>query len=69
MVTHGIDEAILLSDRIVVMSNPPNPSVVDVIEVDIPRPRNRVNVLDSPRFREIQERLMNLLTLEGERAA
>jgi hypothetical protein len=51
------------------MSNPPNPSVVDVIEVDIPRPRNRVNVLDSPRFREIQERLMNLLTLEGERAA
>jgi nitrate ABC transporter ATP-binding subunit len=69
MVTHGIDEAILLSDRIVVMSNPPNPSVVDVIDVDIPRPRNRVNVLDSPRFREIQERLMNLLTLEGERAA
>jgi nitrate ABC transporter ATP-binding subunit len=69
MVTHGIDEGILLSDRIVVMSNPPNPSVVDVIEVDIPRPRNRVNVLDSPRFREIQERLMNLLTLEGERAA
>jgi nitrate ABC transporter ATP-binding subunit len=69
MVTHGIDEAILLSDRIVVMSNPPNPSVVDVIEVNIPRPRNRVNVLDSPRFREIQERLMNLLTLEGERAA
>jgi ABC-type nitrate/sulfonate/bicarbonate transport system ATPase subunit len=69
MVTHGIDEAILLSDRILVMSNPPNPSVVDVIEVDIPRPRNRVNVLDSPRFREIQERLMNLLTLEGERAA
>jgi nitrate ABC transporter ATP-binding subunit len=69
MVTHGIDEAILLSDRIVVMSNPPNPSVVDVIDVDIRRPRNRVNVLDSPRFREIQERLMNLLTLEGERAA
>ncbi len=33
------------------------------------RPRNRVNALDSPRFREIQERVMNLLTLEGERAA
>lgn len=69
MVTHGIDEAILLSDRIVVMSNPPNPSIVDVIEVNIPRPRNRVNVLDSPQFRAIQERLLNLLTLEGERAA
>jgi nitrate ABC transporter ATP-binding subunit len=69
MVTHGIDEAILLSDRIVVMSNPPNPSVIDIIKVDIPRPRNRVNVLDSPRFREIQERLMYLLTIEGDRAA
>jgi nitrate ABC transporter ATP-binding subunit len=69
MVTHGIDEAILLSDRIVVMSNPPNPSVLDVIEVQIPRPRNRVNVLDSPQFRQVQARLMNLLTIEGERAA
>jgi nitrate ABC transporter ATP-binding subunit len=69
MVTHGIDEAILLSDRVVVMSNPPHPSIVDVIEVDIERPRDRVSVLDSPRFREIQERLMRLLTLEGERAA
>ena len=35
----------------------------------IPRPRNRVNVLDSPQFRAIQERLLNLLALEGERAA
>ncbi len=69
MVTHGIDEAILLSDRIVVMSNPPNPSVLDVIEVDIPRPRNRVGVVDSPHFRAVQERLMNLLSIEGERAA
>lgn len=69
MVTHGIDEAILLSDRIVVMSNPPHPSIVDIIEVNIERPRNRVNVLDSPRFREIQERLMHLLTLEGDKAA
>ena len=49
MVTHGIDEAVLLSDRIVVMSNPPHPSVLDVIEVDIERPRDRVSVLDSPR--------------------
>ncbi len=69
MVTHGIDEAILLSDRIVVMSNPPNPSILDIITVDIPRPRDRVSVLDSPQFRSIQERLMDLLSIEGERAA
>jgi nitrate ABC transporter ATP-binding subunit len=69
MVTHGIDEAILLSDRIVVMSNPPQPSVVDVIAVDIPRPRDRVGVIDSPHFREVQERLLRLLAIDGERAA
>jgi nitrate ABC transporter ATP-binding subunit len=69
MVTHGIDEAILLSDRIVVMSNPPHPSVVDVIDVGIERPRDRVSVIDSPRFRSVQERLMRLLTIEGDKAA
>jgi len=69
MVTHGIDEAILLSDRIVVMSNPPQPSIVDLIEVGIPRPRDRVSVLDSPQFRAVQERLMRVLTINGERAA
>jgi len=36
MVTHGIDEAILLSDKIVVMSNPPGPSIVDIIDVETP---------------------------------
>jgi nitrate ABC transporter ATP-binding subunit len=62
MVTHGIDEAILLSDRIVVMGNPPGPSVVDVIPVELPRPRDRVSIIDDPHYREVQERLMRLLT-------
>jgi nitrate ABC transporter ATP-binding subunit len=69
MVTHGIDEAILLSDRIVVMSNPPMPSVIDVIDVGIERPRDRVSVLDSPRFRQIQQRLLDLLTIDGDPAS
>ena len=64
MVTHGIDEAILLADRIVVMANPPSPSVVDVIPVDLPRPRNRTNVHDDPAYRLVQQRLMALLTAE-----
>jgi ABC-type nitrate/sulfonate/bicarbonate transport system ATPase subunit len=62
MVTHGIDEAILLSDRIVVMGNPPAPSVIDVIPVELPRPRDRVSVLDDPHYREVQARLLRLLT-------
>ncbi|MFP5319519.1 MAG: ABC transporter ATP-binding protein [Acidimicrobiia bacterium] len=64
MVTHGIDEAILLSDRIVVLANPPHPSVVDVIPTELPRPRDRVSVIDDPHFRRVQERLMSLLLLE-----
>jgi len=69
MVTHGIDEAILLSDRIVVMSTPPRPSVVDVIPVAIPRPRDRVSIVDDAHFREVQERLLRLLTDESFAAA
>jgi ABC-type nitrate/sulfonate/bicarbonate transport system ATPase subunit len=61
-VTHDIDEAILLSDRIVVMGNPPGPSIVDIIPVDLPRPRDRVSIIDDPHYRSVQERLMHLLT-------
>jgi nitrate ABC transporter ATP-binding subunit len=64
MVTHGIDEAILLSDRIVVMGNPPGPSIVEVIPVELPRPRDRVSIIDDPHFRDVQERLLHLLTAE-----
>ena len=68
MVTHGIDEAIILADRIVVMSNPPFPSVRDIIPVPIPRPRNRASVSTHPQFAEIQARLLGLLS-EDEAAA
>lgn len=70
MVTHGIDEAILLSDRIVVMQNPPGPSVAEIIEVPIDRPRDRVSVINVPAYRLVQERLLALLQREdSERAA
>ena len=61
MVTHGIDEAILLADRIVVMATPPNPSVLDVIPVAIDRPRDRVTIGDHAAYRDVQSRLMALL--------
>jgi nitrate ABC transporter ATP-binding subunit len=69
MVTHGIDEAILLADRIVVMANPPEPSVLDIIETGLPRPRDRVSVIDDPHFRVVQERLLQLLTVKSEESA
>jgi nitrate ABC transporter ATP-binding subunit len=62
MVTHGIDEAILLSDRIVVMGNLPGPSVREVIDVNVPRPRDRVSIVSHPEFERVQARLMKLLS-------
>ncbi len=69
MVTHGIDEAIILADRIVVMGNPPGPSVTDIIPVNLSRPRDRAAIVDEPAYRLVQERLMALLTAEAADAA
>jgi ABC-type nitrate/sulfonate/bicarbonate transport system ATPase subunit len=69
MVTHGIDEAVLLSDRVVVMSTPPGPSVMAEIPVEIPRPRDRVSVADDPHFRDVQASLLELLHRDDVRDA
>lgn len=61
--------AILLADRIVVMGNPPGPSVIDIIPVELARPRNRATMADDPGFRRVQERLMDLLRAEEQSAA
>lgn len=61
MVTHGLDEAILLADRIVVMSNPPYPSVRTIIPVPIPRPRDRTTVVHHAAYDDIQKQLVDLL--------
>lgn len=61
MVTHGIDEAVLLADRVVVMANPPFSSVREVIDVPMPRPRDRATVVDHGAYREIQQRLLGIL--------
>jgi nitrate ABC transporter ATP-binding subunit len=64
MVTHGIDEAIFLADRIVVMANAPKPSVAEVIEINIDRPRDRLELAKNPEYIRIHERLTYLLERE-----
>ena len=64
MVTHGVDEAILLSDRIVVMGNPPHPSVIEAIDVPLARPRHPLSLLDDPQARAIHSHLLRLLGAE-----
>jgi len=68
MVTHGVDEAIALADRIVVMGVPPNPSVVDIIEVPLARPRDREALIEKPAFRKLHHRLMGLLRAQADAA-
>ena len=62
MVTHAIDEAIALADRVVVMGNPPWPSVVEVIDVDLPRPRMAEALSANPAYHALHHELLGLLT-------
>jgi ABC-type nitrate/sulfonate/bicarbonate transport system ATPase subunit len=64
MVTHGMDEAIYLADRIVVMANEPLPSIAEIIDVDIPRPRVKADLPRHPGYLRVHERLIALLEHE-----
>jgi len=65
MVTHDVDEAVLLSDRIVMMTNGPAATIGEVLTVDIERPRHRLALADGHQ-RAIEQRLrLQLLRAEG----
>jgi NitT/TauT family transport system ATP-binding protein len=61
LVTHDIDEAVYLGDRVVVMSSRPT-VVVDVLDVDLPRPRSQVETKGLPRFAELRTEVLKLIT-------
>lgn len=61
IVTHDIEEAVFLSDRIVVMNNGPAATIREVEEVHLPRPRNKKDIVSMPEYRIIRERLLSLL--------
>ncbi len=50
MVTHDVDEAVLLSDKIVMMTNGPAATIGEVLQVDLPRPRSRVQLAQDPQY-------------------
>ncbi|HEX9881240.1 MAG TPA: nitrate ABC transporter ATP-binding protein [Hyphomicrobium sp.] len=60
-VTHDVDEAILLADRVVMMTNGPNARVGRIVEIDIPRPRTRQALLEHPRYYEYREAILGFL--------
>ena len=61
MVTHDVDEAVLLSDKIVMMTNGPAATIGEVLEVDIPRPRNRVELAEDPRYLQCRKAVIDFL--------
>ncbi|HSG03163.1 MAG TPA: ABC transporter ATP-binding protein [Marinobacterium sp.] len=62
MITHDVDEAIYLSDRILLMSNGPYATVAESVEIEIPRPRSRATIVDNPLYYEIRNHLVQFLT-------
>ena len=63
LVTHDIDEAILLSDRIAVMTRGPAATIGQVVEVPLPRPRRQSEIITDPLYRDVRTRLWHLLTV------
>lgn len=60
-VTHDVDEAILLADRVVMMTNGPHARIGKIMDVDLPRPRTRKALLEHPRYYELREQLLGFL--------
>ncbi|GGO53668.1 nitrate/nitrite transport system ATP-binding protein [Roseovarius pacificus] len=61
MITHDIDEAILLADRILLMTNGPFARVAESVEITIPRPRNRTEIVEHPNYYAIRNHLVHFL--------
>jgi nitrate ABC transporter ATP-binding subunit len=61
MVTHDVDEALFLSDRVVMMTNGPAATVGEILEVKFPRPRSRKQLLEDPEFYRLREELIGFL--------
>jgi nitrate/nitrite transport system ATP-binding protein len=61
MVTHDVDEAVLLSDRIVMMTNGPAATIGDILSVNLPRPRNRVALVEDTQYISYRKAVIDFL--------
>jgi ABC-type sulfate/molybdate transport systems ATPase subunit len=69
MVTHDVDEALLLSDRIVMMTSGPAARVGQILEVPFARPRTRHELMEDPRYYALREQLIAFLESQDHRHA
>jgi nitrate/nitrite transport system ATP-binding protein len=61
MVTHDVDEAVLLSDRIVMMTNGPAATIGEILEVKLPRPRKRLELAEDPTYNRYRNAVLKFL--------
>ena len=61
MITHDVDEAVLLSDRVVMMTNGPAATIGEVLTVDLPRPRNRLALAAHPEYNRCRQQILEFL--------
>ena len=61
MITHDVDEAVLLSDRIVMMTNGPAATIGEILEIDLAKPRERVQLSDDPKYNHYRHEVLSFL--------
>ena len=61
MITHDIDEALFLADRLVMMTNGPAAGIGEVLSIDFPRPRSREDIMEDPFYYELRNRALDFL--------
>ena len=61
MVTHDVDEAVLLSDKIVMMTNGPSATIGEVLPIELPRPRSRVELAESTKYLHYRKAVIDFL--------
>jgi len=69
MITHDVDEAILLSDRILLMTNGPHAQIAESVVIDIPRPRSRSDIIHHPNYYAIRNHVVEFLVKRSKELA
>ncbi|HEX8978185.1 MAG TPA: ABC transporter ATP-binding protein [Parasulfuritortus sp.] len=69
MITHDVDEAVLLSDRIVMMTNGPSATIGEILAVDLPRPRDRLKLAGDPHYHHLRGRVLEFLYQKHQKTA
>jgi len=69
MITHDVDEAILLADRVLLMTNGPDARVAESVQINIPRPRERARIIEHPGYYKIRNHLVNFLVTRSAKMA